>query len=338
MRKALVIGGFGNIGYGVTKALLQDGYDVTVLGRNRPETISLPEVKMICVDRQNRGEFRTAVEKGGYEYVADLACYTAEDAGQDCEAFPQLKHLIVVSSGAVYGELKGREIPIREDMPCRPRWRYGILKKEMEEVFLRKSREEAFPVTIFRPTVTYGRQKLLVRQIASDNGWIDRIRRGKPIVTGNPWILRNFLYADDAAGAFTGAFSHEECKGQIYNLCGLKPYDWGDYHKAMMQVLGKSVAMVEVPLQILNGSRTFQVNEMISQNFIYNGYYCGEKIARDIPEFRPVTTLENGLARTVEYLERNGWIPDCRQFCWEDDLIEAMRQAGAWLRKDGDGR
>lgn len=336
MRKALVIGGLGNIGYSVTKALLQCGYDVTVLGRSRPEKVSISDAEMICVDRQDRGKFRSAVKDGGYEYVVDLACFTAEDARQDCTVFPQLRHLIVTSSGAVYGKLRGREIPIREDMPCRPQWQYGIRKKEMEEVFLQKSREKDFPVTIFRPTVTYGRQKTVVRQIASDNSWIDRIRRGRPIVTGNLQILRNFLYVDDAAGAFTGAFAHEECKGQIYHLCGLKPYDWGDYHRAMMRVLGKSVAMVEVPLQILESSRAFQVSEMISQNFIYNGYYSGEKIARDIPEFRPVTTLEEGLARTVEYLDENGWIPDCRQFCWEDEMIEAMRQADAWLRKDGD--
>ena len=338
MRQALVIGGLGNIGYSVTKALLQCGYDVTILGRNRPAVIPFADVQMICADRQDREGFRTVLQGGGYEYVVDLACFTAKDAEQDCEIFPQLRHLIVISSGAVYGALAGREIPIREDMQCRPQWRYGIHKKEMEEVLLRKSREEDLPVTIFRPTVTYGRQKTIVRQIASDNSWIDRIRRGRPIVTGNLRILRNFLYVDDAAGAFTGAFAHEECKGQVYNLCGLKPYDWGDYHSAMMQVLGKNVAMVEIPLKIMESSRTFQVSEMISRNFIYNGYYSGEKIARDIPEFCPVTTLEEGLARAVDYLDRNGWIPDCRQYRWEDELIEAQRRAEKWLEREGVGR
>lgn len=335
MRKALVIGGFGNIGYGVTEELLRCGYDVTVLGRSRPETLPFSDVRLICADRRDSERFRALIQGGGYEYVVDLACFCAEDARQDCEIFPQLKHLIVTSSGAVYGELTGREVPIREDMQCRPQWQYGILKKQMEDVFLEKNRETDFPVTIFRPTVTYGRQRTIVRQIASDNSWVDRIRRGKPIVTGNPRILRNFLYADDAAKAFTGAFLHEECKGQVYNLCGLKPYDWGAYHCAMMQVLGRRVDMVEVPMKTLESSRNFQVSEMISRNFIYNGYYSGEKIARDIPEFCPSTTLEQGLFQTVEFLDRNGLIPDCRQFQWEEELIEAQSRAETWLRKEG---
>lgn len=334
MRRALIIGGLGNIGYGITAELLKRNYDVTVLGRTKPEIAPFYDVRLLCVDRHDRESFQRAVQGGGYEYVVDLACFSAEDARQDCELFPQLRHLVVTSSGAVYGELSGREIPIREDMPRKPRWQYGILKKEMEDVFLERNREEAFPVTIFRPTVTYGRQKTIVRQIASDNSWIDRIRRGKPVVTGNPWILRNFLYADDAAGAFAGAFIHEECRGQVYNLCGLKPYDWGTYHRTMMRVLGKTVDMVEIPLEILKKSTGFQVTEMITENFIYNGYYSGEKIARDIPEFCPSTSLEEGLFHTVEYLDRHRLIPDSRQCCWEDELILAQQQAGAWLKKE----
>lgn len=334
MKKALIIGGLGNIGHGITKELQKRNYDVTVLGRTMPDSLPFPGVCKLCVDRRDREGFQGAVKDGGYEYVVDLACFSAEDAQQDCTLFPRLCHLAVVSSGAVYGELSGREIPVREDMQRRPRWQYGILKKEMEDVFLEKSRKEDFPVTIFRPTVTYGRQKTIVRQIASENSWIDRIRRGKPIVTGNPWILRNFLYADDAAGAFAGAFAHRECRGQVYNLCGRKPYDWGTYHRTMMRVLGKTVDMVEVPLEILKESRNFQLTEMIRENFVYNGYYSGEKIARDIPEFCPSTSLEEGLFKAVEYLDRHGLIPDCRQFRWEDELIQAQQKARAWLKKE----
>ena len=67
MRKALVIGGLGNIGYSVTKALLQCGYDVTILGRNRPAVIPFADVQMICADRQDREGFRTVLQGGGYE-------------------------------------------------------------------------------------------------------------------------------------------------------------------------------------------------------------------------------------------------------------------------------
>lgn len=77
---------------------------------------------------------------------------------------------------------------------------------------------------------------MLVRQIGMDNSRADRIHKEKPIVTGNPYILRNFLYADDAMGAFTGAFRHDWCKGQVYNLGAIRGYDWGTYHIAVKQI------------------------------------------------------------------------------------------------------
>ncbi len=331
MKKALVIGGFGNIGLGITKELVNNGYDVTVMSRSCAETNPVPEVNWIAADRLDVEGFKKAVKNGGYEYVIDLACHTKENAQEDYEAFPELKHLIVFSSGAAYGPLYGREIPIREDMKRQPNWIYGIWKKGMEDYFFSKVRDNNYPVTIFRPTVTYGRQKTIVRQIASDNSWIDRIRKGKPIVTGNPYILRNFLYVDDVPSAVIGAFKHEWCKGQVYNLGGLKPYDWGTYHTTMMKVLGREVDMVEVPLEVLKASPNFEVTGMITENFVYNGHYSNEKIARDIPEFTVKTDLEEGLRKTVAYLDENGLIPNSDEITWEDELIQAQKKAIAYF-------
>ena len=72
---------------------------------------------------------------------------------------------------------------------------------------------------------------------------------------------------------------------------------------------------------------------MITTNFIYNGYYAGDKIARDIPEFCPKTDLKTGLTRTLEYLDAHGLIPDSSQMTWEDELIEAQEQSIVYLSR-----
>lgn len=326
MKKVLIIGGYGNIGLSVTEELLKEGYDVTVLTANRREKNPAPDARSIAVDRRDPEAFRTSV-KDEYQYVIDLACMREEDAKQDYEVFRNVEHMIVTSSGAAYGALRGCELPIRESMKLRPVWKYGVVKKEMEYYFQKLIVEKDYPVTIFRPTVTYGRQKTIVRQIGSDNSWIDRIRKGKPIVTGNPYILRNFLHVDDAALAFAGALKHAHCKGQTYNLVGLKPYDWGEYHTAMMKVLGREVEMVEVPLAVLEANPGFQVSEMITYNFVYNGYYSGEKIARDIPEFCIRIGLEDGLRKQVEWLDEHNYIGNSDELTWEDELIRAQQKA-----------
>lgn len=337
MKRALVIGGFGNIGMPVTRELLRCGYEVTVLARKRPAEAP----KDICVleaDRRDTQAMKKALAGNRFEYVADMACYDAAGAQQDLCLFPQLRHLAVVSSGAVYGPLACGSLPIREEVHRAPRWKYGVDKKEMEDAFFGAWRSQHFPVTIFRPTVTYGRQPIMVRQVGSDNTWLARIARGEPIAVGNGKLLRNFLYVQDAARAFSGAFRHEECRGQAYNLCGLKPYDWETYHKTMMRVLGREVEMVETPLALLRALPEFPLSEMITENFIYNGYYCGEKIARDIPEFSAQTTLEEGLEKTVAWMERHGMLDRSAQNTWEDALIAAQRAACASLRKEKGNR
>ena len=335
MKSALVMGGTGNIGVAVTRRLLLDGYDVTVLTRTPPAENPYG-VHMLIADRGDDVQLESVLRNNHFEYVVDLVCHCEAHAQQDLRLFPCLRRLIAVSSGAVYGPLRAESLPIREETCRAPVWEYGARKKAMEDVFLRAWLDSGFPVTLFRPTVTYGRQRTLVRQIGSDNSWVTRIRRGEPIAVGNGKLLRNFLYVDDAALAFSGAFRHDVCGGQVYNLCGLKPYDWEAYHRAMMRVLGREVEMVEVPLDLLRASSAFPLSDMIVHNFIYNGYYSGEKIARDLPEFRALTPLEDGLRKTVCCMESRGLLVLGETTDWEDELIAARRAAYIYLSRKGE--
>lgn len=336
MDTVLIIGGYGNIGIAATREFLREGYDVTVVAAHERVSNPVPGTKCIVADRKDDERFRKAINGKEYDYVVDFASFTKEHARQDYEMFPNVNRIIAVSSGACYGPLWGSELPVQESMNRYPIWQYGVIKKEMEDYFFDKFHKEDYPVTIFRPSVTYARQKMIVRQIGSDNSWVDRIRKGKPIVTGNPFILRSFLFADDAGPAFTGALKHECCKGQAYNLGAMKPYDWGTYHRTMMKVLGREVEMVEVPLFVQQASPHFQVGEMITESYVYNAYYSGEKIARDIPEFSPKTDLETGLRKTVEYLDEHNLIPDSDSLKWEDELIEAQYTAVQYLKNLAD--
>jgi nucleoside-diphosphate-sugar epimerase len=274
------------------------------------------------------------MRNGKYDYAIDMIGFTEEDAQDDYMAFPEVERMVFTSSGAGYGELLSRELPIKEDFVLgEVRWSYGIHKRKAENFLMGRFLSDKYPIVIIRPTVTYGRQKTAIRQIGSDNVWIDRIRKGKPIITGNPYLLRNFLYADDAAYAYAGALEYTACIGQAYNMVGLKPYDWGIYHRTMMQVLGRDVEMVEIPLQILLAMQNdeFKVGEMITENFQFNGFYSGEKIARDIPEFRERTTLADGLAKAVAFLDEHGVIPNSDDHPYEDEMIRRQRSVSSGL-------
>ena len=52
--------------------------------------------------------------------------------------------------------------------------------------------------------------------------------------------------------------------------------------------------------------------------FAYHGHYSAEKLFRDVPEFRPVVSLERGMQQVIEAMDRAGRIPNADLEEWED--------------------
>jgi len=214
---------------------------------------------------------------------------------------------------------------VTEDHPLRPITDYGRGKVEADAVYMEAYYREAFPVTILKPSTTYGPIMGTPRQIAGELSWIDRIRKGKPLVIcGNGNNPHQFLHVDDAALGFAGVLGKQRCIGQTYNLVGRGFVTWEDYHRAAMRVLGREVELVGVPLADLLALDTPGIG-ICRDIFAHNCYYSCEKIFRDVAEFRPQIAVEEGLRRTIASLDAEGRIPDSDEIVWEDRVIEAQR-------------
>ena len=332
-KKVMVVGGTGNMSTGIVRELLKKGYDVTIYSRGKSHLKPHPDARVIYGDRHD-GTFVSTMRKNHYDIVYDMIGFVRQDAIDDYEAFQDCERFVFCSTGAVATPFTAEKAPItEEDVPDTPSWEYGVTKKACEDYFLMKYHENGFPVTIMRPASTYGRVPGLIRQVGNINGaanvWVDRIRKGKPIVTGNEHIARSFLHADDAANAFVMCLDHEICKGQAYNLVARNAIDWGEYHRAMMHAVGKEVEMVEVTydtLKSFEGEDTFQMGDMITKSFLWNGLFSAEKLYRDIPEFRQLIDIEKGMEMTLRFLTDFDFIPDSDHFPLEDEIIQVQRR------------
>jgi hypothetical protein len=65
---------------------------------------------------------------------------------------------------------------------------------------------------------------------------------------------------------------------------------------------------------------------ILEDEFAYNDYYSSEKLFRDVPEFRPQISLEQGMTQVFEVMEREGRIPNSDELTWEDEIIEKQRK------------
>jgi hypothetical protein len=115
------------------------------------------------VDRHQKAEFEHRLRSERLDAAIDMVCMNREDASSSARAFRGVLHFINCSSVATYGR-EFDEFPTPEDHPLRP-WtdynrKYAIVKAQADEVFMDAFRSENFPVTLLKPSITYGPRRL----------------------------------------------------------------------------------------------------------------------------------------------------------------------------------
>ena len=330
--RVCVVGGTGNISTGIVRLLIEQGHEVTCF--NRGQTPGLhPEARLIRGDRKaDPAGFEAAMRRERFDAAIDMLCSFPQFAASDLRAFPDVGHLIQCSTVCTYGVVYDW-LPVTEDHPLRPITDYGRNKVAADNVFLEAYHRDGFPVTIIKPSTTYGPTWDMLRQVGLDASWVDRVRKGKPIVVcGDGMALHQFLYADDAAAAFVFALGRERCIGQTYNMMRRGFTTWADYHRTAMKVIGREVELVGVPLATLQAAGVKDLGRC-ETIFSHNTIYAPDKLMRDVPEFCPQVSLEEGLGRVLEAMDRDGRTPDSDAASWEDRLIAVQREVGQRARR-----
>jgi nucleoside-diphosphate-sugar epimerase len=267
------------------------------------------------------------MRKNHFDAAIDMICYSAEDALSSIRAFREVGHFVQCSTVCTYG-VDYDWLPVTEDHPLRPNTGYGRDKVAADAAYMAAYYAEGFPVTIIKPSTTYGPKQGLLRQIAHDYSWIDRIRKSKPILTGNGDTPHQFLHVNDAAKAFAGVIGKADCIGKTYNMCKSGFTTWAAYHRTAMKLLGRQVEMIGISSEVLESVDRDRFSYFIDV-FSHNCYYSSERIYRDVPEFQPAVSLEQGMCEVLDAMDRTGMIPDSDTIVWEDKLIDAQRAVAA---------
>ncbi len=322
--KVVVVGGSGNISVAIVDLLLKEGHEVVCFNRGQTKKEMLPkQVKQIHGDRHDVAFFEKVMLEQAPDVAIDMICFTAQDAESDLRAFPNVSRLVFCSTVNVYG-INSAHLPLKEDDKLEPVSAYGRGKMEAEAVFRAAWFEKQYPVTIFRPSTTYGKQVGLIGSVGRSCVWIDRVKKGKPVlVCGSGNNMHHFMHVKDAAQAFVQSFSLPHTVGQVYNLVANEYLDWNTYHKLGMKVLGKEVPIVGVPLDFMLRAGVERFGN-VYESFAHNTYYDASKLYRDFPDFRTNIALEDGMREVIAWCEENDAIPNCDDYPIEDAVATLL--------------
>ena len=322
--KVGIVGGTGNISKSIVRLLLEKGHEVVCF--NRGQTTQPTEaVRVIQGDRHDRENFERKMQAEKFDAAIDMICFNAEDAASSVRAFRGVGWFVQTSTTCTYG-IQYDYLPVDETHPLRPNTDYGRNKVAADDVYLEAYHRERFPAIIIKPSTTYGPVQGMIRQICWDFSWIDRTRKGKPVVVcGDGFALHQHMHVDDIARAFVGVIGKEHTIGQTYNAVNRGYITWADYHHLAGKILGRDVDLVGMPFEDLKRLEVPHIG-ILEDEFAYNDYYSSEKLFRDVPEFHPQISLEQGMTQVFEVMEREGRIPNSDELTWEDQIIARQKK------------
>ena len=307
--KVLIIGGTGLISTSITAQLLKRDDDVTLYNRGKSEARIPDGAKFLHGDRKEYAAFEAQMaEAGNFDVVIDMVGFAPGDAESVVRAFKgRIGHFIFCSTVCAYGG-PSTHYPIREDQPLAPISGYGSNKGKCEAILLEAGKRGDFAVTIMRPSQTYGEGGTIVHSMGGNTKYLDRIRKGKPIVVhGDGSCLWAACHIDDVARGFVGAALNSKAYGKIYNVTGEEWMTWNMYHAGVARALGApSPTLVHIPTDLLAKVARDRFGISIDI-FQWPSVFDNSAAIADLG-FKYTISWEEGVKRTVKWLDDRGRI------------------------------
>ncbi len=323
--KVLVIGGTGNISRGIVAALLHRNHEVVLFNRGQHADPPPPDIRVIKGDRQHRDDFEAKVSAENWDAVIDMISFNAEDAASAIQACQgRIGHFVQCSTVMTYGpEFSGINLP--ETAPLQGTSGYGLNKVAADNLLLEAHANDGFPVTIFKPSYTHGPGMNLHRQVGGDGSWIDRLRKGKPILSaGDGLNYFQFLASRDAGDAFAEILGKSECFGEIYNLVHPQARTWDEWHRAAAAALGVDIEIVHVSQETLI-AMTPERFSGLRGNFGHTQIFSHQKLTQVLPNFSPKIPVTESVAENIAWMDKHNLIPNSDANDLEDRIIETIR-------------
>jgi nucleoside-diphosphate-sugar epimerase len=235
----------------------------------------------------------------------DWVAYKAEDIERDLALFRgRTKQFIFISSASAYQKPPGHYL-IRESTPLHnPYWQYSRDKIACEERLTRAWREEGFPGTIVRPSLTYGEANFPVAM----GGWgcftlADRLRTGRPIIVhGDGSSLWVTTHAEDFARGFLGLIGNPRAVGNAFHITTDEVLTWNEIYETIADALGVKANMVHISSEMLAKTVPRLAGPLLGDK-AWSVVFDNTKIKEFVPGFQAVIPFREGIRRTVAWFD-----------------------------------
>jgi UDP-glucuronate 4-epimerase len=322
MKRILITGAAGFIGFHLTKALKKRGdfcigldnfnnYYNPELKKNRASQLQKLDIEVITSDISDQQKIKQLLLDHGITHVVHLAAQAGvrhslthpdDYVSSNLQGFVSLLEalrlnssikLIYASSSSVYGTNK--KIPFStEDRTDHPTNLYGATKKANELIAHAYHHLYGIPVTALRFFTAYGpwgRPDMAYYRFA------EQICKGEPIAVFNHGAMkRDFTYIDDIVrGTIAAIDLGAAC--EVFNLGNNRPVDLLYLIHLLEETLGK---------QAVKEMRPMQTGEVIET-------FADIEKSQKLLGFSPTVSIEEGISHFIDWFKQYHDVPAKRE-------------------------
>jgi nucleoside-diphosphate-sugar epimerase len=332
--KALFLGGTGLISSACARRALALGWDLTLLNRGLSQQYPVPDgAEVLAGDvHGDPSALRTLLEGRRFDAVVDWIAFTPEDIERDIALFrDRVRQFIFISSASAYQKPPEHYLVTEETPLENPFWNYSRNKIACEEMLMREFRERKFPVTIVRPSLTYGPSQipLVIGSWQHPYTVIDRMKRGRPvIVPGDGTSLWVLTWNGDFAVGFCGLMGKEKAVGEAFHITSDEVLTWNQIYLEAGRAAGVEPRIVHIPSDLIIAHEPDLEGTLLGDK-VNSAVFDNRKIKSFVPEFSPKVRWAEGVRRALAWHEadpRRCTIDEEANRNW-DRILEAFSRA-----------
>jgi nucleoside-diphosphate-sugar epimerase len=304
--RVLYLGGTGNISSACVETSLQKGYDVTIFSRGESELEPDPRCHLIRGDRNNPVTLEQVAREGRYDVVANFIAFTPDQIEKDIQAFRgQTGHYLFISTAAVYRQPADCFILSESSPVGNEHWEYARLKIACETRLREAFERDLLPLTIVRPSYTFGPSWIPSGVGGHGYTTLFRIREGLPIVSHGDgqalWVMT--VTADFAAG-FVGLFGATEALGETVHITSDEALTWDAIYQTIAEEAGAELKLVHFPSDLIARLYPPFAGSLLGDK-AYSTVFDNSKIKRLVPGFKARVTFREGIQQSIAWHDAN---------------------------------
>jgi nucleoside-diphosphate-sugar epimerase len=304
--KILFIGGTGVISTACVREALDAGHDVWVLNRGLSRLPNhVGAERTLIANASDESQVREALGSRRFDVVIQWTAYVPRQVELDIRLYADAGQYVFISSASAYEKPPSTWL-ITETTPLRnPYWQYSRDKIACEEVLRDAHRSTDFPVTIIRPSHTYGFSQIPVAIGSSAMPFtiIDRMRRGaKILVPGDGTSIWTLTHNTDFAKGLIPLLGRSEAIGDDFHITSDEALTWNQIYSLVAKATDVELDVLHVPSDAFIAADPTQLGNLWGDK-ANSAVFDNSKLRSLVPGFKAVVPFEQGIQESVDWFD-----------------------------------